>query len=418
MVPHNPRARSAAIASYVAPAVLRSITSAVTSRVLSSLPSFEDAGKAAGQLYKGYKNSSPASKPPTRFIMDSAAAPVAIGTRVVKRRAKISSSRGRGKPTTISNREMITGGIAGSSTFTLQYTYPLNPGMSSTFPWLSTQASQYEEYRFKKLIFEFVPIAPTSTQGDIILAPDYDSSNPPPLLETQAVDHYGSVIDSVWKPVSVRLNVADMHSLGPRKYVRTSNVYGDIKTFDCGNMYMCTNNETGTTVIGKLFVDYTVDLFTPTNGPANYSTSVGTSSFGNSLSQTLATGVAKNLDIPSTFCNALGITVSGATGSNVMTFPPGFYRVDFSATVSDTSSETFSCLLVLQQNGSIVTAQSQGNLKVTSLATGQYLVTGVGYVSCSSITTSQAISIYIDLVGAAGTLSVIADSVVVNVALA
>ena len=56
----------------------------------------------------------------------------------------------------VSHREYL-GDINGTTAFT-NTTYPLNPGVSQTFPWLSTIAASYQQYKFHGLIFEFRPL--------------------------------------------------------------------------------------------------------------------------------------------------------------------------------------------------------------------------------------------------------------------
>lgn len=44
--------------------------------------------------------------------------------------------------------------------------YELNPGIESTFPWLSQIAQNYEEYEFGQLVFEFKSTVNPSVSGD------------------------------------------------------------------------------------------------------------------------------------------------------------------------------------------------------------------------------------------------------------
>lgn len=92
----------------------------------------------------------------------------------------ISSS---GRETRIVYREYIgeltTGAIAGQFN---AVTYEVNPGNCVTFPWLSTIALQYDQYRPNGIIFEFRSTATdatlTASLGSVLIATEYDVSDP------------------------------------------------------------------------------------------------------------------------------------------------------------------------------------------------------------------------------------------------
>lgn len=79
--------------------------------------------------------------------------------------------------------ELISSGTTGTSNF-LSQVYGINPGNAGTFPWLSSTAVNFQDYRFKKLIFEYRPLVSESTStsaatltsmGSVIMATQYDS---------------------------------------------------------------------------------------------------------------------------------------------------------------------------------------------------------------------------------------------------
>jgi hypothetical protein len=307
--------------------------------------------------------------------------------------------------------------------YVTQVTLPLNPGMPSTFPWLSTQASQYEEYRFRKLEFEYVPIVSTATQGDIMLVPDYDSSNPPPVGETQAMDHYGSVMNSCWRPTNIKLSIADMFALGSRKYVRSSSMFGDIKTFDCGNLFVGTDNQAADgTKIGKLFVSYTVDLYTPSNGPAAYTTAGGTSAFGNPSIQTLTTGNPLTFNFSSTWCNALGCKAKWGTGTYAdsgIDLPAGFYKLEYSTQVQDSVSEAFTGQAYLSFGGVAINTGSVANSKEAGVANNMMVLSGVAFLSVPPSGASLTnLNLVVTAIGASGVLTIQANNSYLTIQLA
>jgi hypothetical protein len=54
-----------------------------------------------------------------------------------------------------------------------------------------------------------------------------------------------------------------MNSMGTRHYIRSTNVAGDIKTYDSGTFYLATLEQDNIDAIGKLWVHYEVELFNP-----------------------------------------------------------------------------------------------------------------------------------------------------------
>lgn len=80
--------------------------------------------------------------------------------------------------------DLISSGTTGAVNFTSQ-SYGINPGNSGTFPWLSATAVNFQDYKFKKLVFEYRPLVSESTattsatltsMGAVIMATQYDSS--------------------------------------------------------------------------------------------------------------------------------------------------------------------------------------------------------------------------------------------------
>jgi hypothetical protein len=404
MVVHTPAGRQNALVRQATNVATAAATKALGSLLYNNLPSGRTVGRVAREALDGYRSSGRASNnTASTGFGTSSAAPIAISTRVVSRRAKV-TNKGRGS-TNIKHRELVTSLVLGQTTFSLVSNLPINPGIAALFPWLSVQASQWQEYRFRRVMFEWVPIAPTTTQGDVTLAVDYEASNPPPTTEVQMSDLHGSVTDSTWKPIRLSCNVKDMYALGPRKYVRSSVVNGDIKTFDSGNFFLAVENFSASNVTaGKLYVTYDVDLFIPFNGPPQYTQPTASSEFLRvSSAQTLATGVPTNYLPDTVLFNTLGIVSNLGTG--VFTPAAGFYRIDWQLTFKDTLAETFSVVGQLNKNGAfqgIVASDS-----ISNVANG--LITLSGSTLCSCNGTDQIV-LSVAASGAAGVLSVTANS--------
>lgn len=161
------------------------------------------------------------------------------------------------------HRELL-GSLVGSANFAVARQISLNPGLYSSFPWLSTESLGWETYKFNSLRFEYVTRTGTGIPGSVILTTDYDASDAPPGTEQIAANYCGAHEDAPWKDIQMDLNPAALHGLGPRKFIRYGALSAneDIKTYDSGNFFLCTLD--GTAVPwGKLWVTYDVSFFTP-----------------------------------------------------------------------------------------------------------------------------------------------------------
>ncbi len=342
-------------------------------------------------------------------LRDQELAPVAIGVRSVSEEPKISRTA---RSMRIAHKELVGASVAGSTTFTVQNALALNPGLAATFPWLAPQAQQWEQYSCRRLALEWVPIAPTSTQGDVIISPDYDASDPQPTSEVQATNNYGAVTDSCWKRLMVELDVAAMMGLGPRKFVRPAAVAGDPKTFDLGKLFVCTNNETGTSAIGKFFLHYDFEFFVPQNSPNPDSVPLQTSVFYNNSNVSLTNGVWATIPWDTTVYDPLSL----GNASGTFTPPAGVYRIHAIVDGEDTASEAFDINVQILKNGSAVNGSVHRNgVGVAQGATNMFSVATDFVLACNGTDTFE---IQAKADGAAGTLVAVNKQVALVVSLA
>jgi hypothetical protein len=230
----------------------------------------------------------------------------------------------------IVHRELI-GSVVGAVEFTIQAQYALNPGLSSTFPWLSTQAVGWEQYHFNKLRFCYYTRTGSNIPGSVLLIPDYDAADSAPDSEQIASTYEDTEEDAPWMDIECILNPLAMHPDGPKKYIRSAALAAnlDIKTYDAGNLFLATTD--GTAVgWGKLWVEYDVTLYVPQLPPAG-----AAGDFQNYA------GIPTTADIvgasPTLNQSRSLYTLSGS----VLTFlVAGFYYVNYYATVS--TSDTVS----------------------------------------------------------------------------
>jgi hypothetical protein len=170
----------------------------------------------------------------------------------------------------VSHREFIQDITTPGAAFSIS-AFPLNPGQSATFPWLSQMAAQFEEYEFLGLVFHFKTTSATAVSstntalGTVIMATDYDSldSNFVSKQQMEAYEFAGSSIPcaSFLHPVecSPRQNPT------ARAYVRVGAAASasDLRLYDLGNFQVATQGQQAAATIGELWVSYEVRFFKP-----------------------------------------------------------------------------------------------------------------------------------------------------------
>lgn len=172
--------------------------------------------------------------------------------------------------TTIKHREFIRD-INGTVNFTLQ-SFPINPGMRATFPWLSNVAKNYDQYRFRGVLFEFkttsgTAVGSTNTAlGTVIMATDYNAEEGlfPSKQSMEASQFACSSVPSM--SLIHPIECAVTQTVLPLNYVRSEppSSTEDLRLYDLGNFQIATTGmQSGVTTIGELWVSYDVELYKP-----------------------------------------------------------------------------------------------------------------------------------------------------------
>ena len=169
----------------------------------------------------------------------------------------------------IAHKEYL-GSITGSKTFE-NTIFQLNPGLVSTFPWLSQIAVNYEEYSFEQLMFTYSSLLSDATAsgavGQIIMTTNYNAGNPPFSSTTDMLNNIGTIsarpIDS---PIIHGVECDDNKNVLPSYFVRVGAVPSgqDIKTYDVGLFQLATEGMPENDALqGQLWVSYTITLRKP-----------------------------------------------------------------------------------------------------------------------------------------------------------
>jgi len=256
-------------------------------------------------------------------------------------------------------REIITfdeyiGEVNGSVTF-VATKYPLNPGLAGTFPKGSLKAALYSEWKQQSCEFYYKPeVSGFATQGQggkVILAMDYNAGNPAPTTKQQ-VEIMHRVDDMPYESMLLATDSASVNR-SDAKYIRTGPipVDEDIKTFDGGNLWVCTFGQANTNVVGELHVRYSFvcskpTLLNPAQGALLPNVTVGM--FESAAAETpAATTVARKLLAATVLSN--GVSVVNTSGSFVP--PAGNYVIDATLTARSSGAQNIDIEFDVQKNG-------------------------------------------------------------------
>lgn len=161
--------------------------------------------------------------------------------------------------------------ISGTEDFSL-FSLPINPGLDSTFPWLSQIAPAYEQYKWRGLVFTYKTTSAdlvTGTNGalgQVIMATDYDSADANYTSQREMLN--SEYAKSAKPSVSFVHPIETARSQVPYKmfYTREGDppANADIRLYDIGKFQLATQGmqATGGT-IGQLWVSYEIEFQKP-----------------------------------------------------------------------------------------------------------------------------------------------------------
>lgn len=170
---------------------------------------------------------------------------------------------------TISHRELISSVHGTALTDTFPYNFRIQPCNVITFPWLSQIATLFESYTFVKLKFLFVPRVPTSYAGQIGLAIDFDADDTAASSLAAFSQFKNSVIGSIWSGVVLGVEGDALKKCVVERYTDhmvASHAY-DPLLHDVGNLRVAVLSPADTSILGQIYVEYTIILRTPEPSP-------------------------------------------------------------------------------------------------------------------------------------------------------
>lgn len=216
------------------------------------------------------------------------------------------------------HREYITD-ISSTTTFSSRR-FTLNPGLDDSFPYLSNMARNFQEYRFRGLVYEYKSTSASALNstntalGTVALAVQYKSDAPSYVNKQQMLNEMWAVDGKPAEDIVLPVECDPSMTPIPIQYVRHAPLAAnqDPKMYDLGILTVGTVGSQAVAVTGELWVSYEVEFHKPqlTNTlgygaeVAHYSRDVS--------SATYPLGTTANYSFDN-----IGLTLSGTT----ITFP-------------------------------------------------------------------------------------------------
>jgi len=227
----------------------------------------------------------------------------------------------------VCHREYL-GDIFGTAGFN-NTSYPLNPGIATTFPWLSSIAQNYQQYKFHGIIFEFRPLitdfVTSGAPGVVIMATNYNSDVPNYISKQEMENSEYAVSVKPTRDLMHGVECATTQTVLSELYIRTGAVGAgqDLRLYDLGNFQFATQANP-VQDLGELWVSYCVEFFKPI-----LPNTVGGDIASLHIYKTGATNAAP---LGTTAGFSVG-SLNGVAGNTVLTFtaqPGNYYFVSFS----------------------------------------------------------------------------------------
>jgi hypothetical protein len=236
----------------------------------------------------------------------------------------------------ISHREFL-GDITGSTAFTNRL-FTINPGSSTTFPWLSNIAYMFQSYKLHGLIFEFVSSSADALNsvntalGTVVMATQYNVALPQFLNKPEAEQHEFTCAGRPSRNLIHGVECNPRDQVMDHLFTRTGALPAgqDYQFYDWGNFQLMTVGMQAAAVIGELWVSYDIEFLKPRiQSGGTWPGDFTRISNGPYVAATDVLG-----SIQTTPVGTLGITVSaGAAGWQRILFPSNISAGRFLVTV-------------------------------------------------------------------------------------
>lgn len=230
------------------------------------------------------------------------------------------SSRQTGSNSTRYRECERIGTVNGSIAFSNVLDIPCNPGLASSFPWLSGHAALYESYVVHSITYRYKNLKGTDTDGNILMSFDYDTLDSPPASAIAQSQSTVWIDGAPWRIFEMKVPTRR-----GKLFTRSSVVPGtDLKTYDFGRLHVSAEGCADESAHGYLEVEYNIELCDKQVGGSSAGLPAGTTAlFSNSTN----VGIVDYDDVlvfETEVTNPLGIVDLGISGFEM---PLGKYYV-------------------------------------------------------------------------------------------
>jgi len=152
--------------------------------------------------------------------------------------------------------------------------FDLNPGITSSFPWLSQIAMSFAQYRFRGLVFEFkstssdtvLSTAASTSLGTVVMATQYNALDDPFTNKFEMENWEYSVSTKPSLSCMCPIECAKSQTPVSLLWTRNGPKPGDERLYDLGNFNIATvgmQGAVGSSAIGELWCSYEIEFFKP-----------------------------------------------------------------------------------------------------------------------------------------------------------
>jgi hypothetical protein len=163
--------------------------------------------------------------------------------------------------------------VTSSTTFNIVRSFTINPGSSTTFPWLSRIANSYQQYKLRGLVFHYLPSSGSATGsntalGTVMMQTSYRSSDTAPTTKVEMLNEYWSSESVPSETFAHPLECNPAENPFNVQYIRGTDVpvpAGDSPLlYDLGTTHLAVSGQQASgVVLGDLWVTYEVELKKP-----------------------------------------------------------------------------------------------------------------------------------------------------------
>jgi hypothetical protein len=256
-----------------------------------------------------------------------------------------------GGGTRVCHADYITDVIASSTQGAFSATtYSVNPGLSTTFPWIAPFANQFDQYKFHGCVFVFKSLtsefaAPTSgttagNLGTVVISSDYDVVDAQYVSKQEAENAEfatsGPTTANLWHPIECKRGLRSQELYYTRSGA-ISTTGDSLRFYDvCNTQVITVGCPYASQYLGELWIIYDVEFFKPQLYGGILGKSILSASWALSTSLTSAAMFTGATASATNTTN--GITLSAST----ITWPESYAGATWKVTISVLGASTSS----------------------------------------------------------------------------